>query len=938
MNNNLNILPIFLLLALCLGCQSAADDAENTQDLGWPEVRQTHKPFTRWWWMGNAVDAQNIDTLLETYASAGIGGVEIAPIYGAIGYEDRYLDFLSPAWMDALRFTTAKADSLGMAVDMTLGTGWPYGGPQIKPEQAASKLIVQTYQVSPQGLKEKIVVKDAEQQAFAPELIALTAYNNTGEALNLLDKVTADGHLTWKPEKGQWEVYAAFLGKTGQKVKRAAPGGAGYTMDHLSKDALEVYLHRFDTAFDDNIPKIRAFFNDSYEVYDADFSPALFEAFKQQQGYDLRLHIRELVSEENTEQALRIKADFRETMSQMLLNNFTIPWTQWAHEHHALTRNQAHGSPANLLDLYAAVDIPETETFGSTNFPIKGLKKYTNDQRNVAPDPIMMKFASSGAHITGKPLVSSETFTWLGEHFKVSLAQGKPEVEQLFLAGINHVFFHGTTYSPQDAEWPGWLFYASVNMAPSNSWWPHVKGLNQYITRCQSVLQTGSADNELMIYWPVYDLWQQGGKPDMPLTIHHIEEWLHPTDFYRNVEQLMQTGYAVDFTSDQLLDSTQVAQGMLQVADNSQYKALIIPACDYMPLATLQQLLSLAEAGATMIFEKLPDDVPGWNQLEERREEFQQLKEQWQFEPVADQQGLQAMKKGAGVLLLAENIQQALDYKNIRRESLVDSGLKFIRRDINGNKYYYLVNHTAEDMDEQITLQTEANAVVILNPQDGSQGLAAITPQGDSTQVRVQLASGEALILRTTTSETPDIQAWAYIEQKGEPIQVAGNWQLHFEQGGPVLPKDQPLDKLLSWTALADKDAARFSGTATYTTHFTLPEKSAADYLLKLGDVRESARVWINGEEVGYLWSVPYQARVGQYLKQGDNTLRIEVANLMANRIRDLDQRKVAWRKYHEINFVNLAYEPFDASNWEPQPSGLLGPVEIVPLNEQEGS
>lgn len=923
-----------------LGCQISADHVvQAKKKVEGPDMNSTNKPWTRLWWMGNAVDKENLGKLLEIYAKAGFGGVEITPIYGAMGYEDRYLEYLSPEWMDALRFTTQKADELGMKVDMNLGTGWPFGGPQITPEHAASQLIVQTYTLSAgQSLDEKLKVSDPKQQELNPKLIALTAYGDNGETVSLLDQVAEDGTLRWKPENGNWELYAAFLGKTRQQVKRAAPGGSGYTMDHLSQDALQVYLQRFDEAFGENPPDIRAYFNDSYEVYNADLSPKLLDEFEKRRGYDVRHYLRELVSEEESDKVLRIKADYRKTMAEMLLENFTIPWTQWIHEHNAISRNQAHGSPGNLLDLYAAVDIPETETFGSTSFPIAGLEKYTNDTRNVEPDPVMMKFASSAANITGKPLVSSETFTWLGEHFKVSLAHCKPEVEQVFLAGINHVFFHGTTYSPEDASWPGWMFYASVNFAPSNSFWPHVPGLNEYIARCQSTLQSGKADNELMIYWPIHDVWYDGGKLDKQLSIHGIEEWLHPTPFYKNVARLMEEGYSLDFVSDNLLDSVQVENGRLRASENTGYKTLIIPASDFMPVETFRKVLALAEEGATVILEKLPEDVPGWHALEARRKELRSMVDNMQFEDVGEDGAMQEMKAGEGSIVLTEDVQKALTYKNIEREALTDNGLKFVRRDVDGGKYYYLTNHTADPIDDWIPLQVDAQSVIILNPQDGSRGRAAVSSEGGKAKVRVQMASGEALILQTSSTEAEDMQPWPYVESTAEPIAITGDWHVDFIAGGPELPEDQTLDQLVSWAELPDTNAARFSGTAAYTINFTLPEKTADEYLLKLGDVRESARVWVNDQEVGILWSVPFQAKIGQYLRKGENTMRIEVANLMANRIRDLDRRGVEWRKYHEINFVNLEYQPFDASGWEPQPSGLLGPVTIVPIHLEEKS
>ena len=111
----------------------------------WPAISKTTKPWTRWWWMSSAVDEKNLDKLLTTYSKAGFGGVEVTPIYGATGFEKRYIDFLSPEWMRMLNFTVTKANAVGMGVDMNTGTGWPFGGPQVTYEDAASKLIIQTY-------------------------------------------------------------------------------------------------------------------------------------------------------------------------------------------------------------------------------------------------------------------------------------------------------------------------------------------------------------------------------------------------------------------------------------------------------------------------------------------------------------------------------------------------------------------------------------------------------------------------------------------------------------------------------------------------------------------------------------------------------------------------------------------------------------------------
>lgn len=926
-------LLIALIMAIALNSCTQMENAsqkEEGQVVGvWPELEKENKPWTRWWWMGSAVDKENIGFLLEEYAQAGIGGVEIAPIYGAKDYEDRYIEFLSPKWMDMLQFTVKKADSLHMGVDMTQGTGWPFGGPQVTPEYAASKMIVQTYTLE-QGekLEEKLQVNDPKQQPRA-SLQAVMAYNEQNDILDITDKVSAEGELDWLPEAGKWKIYAAFLGKTRQMVKRAAPGGAGYTLDHFSKKAVDTYLSRFDQAFGEDNYGVRAFYNDSYEVYGANWSVEFFDKFQELRGYDLRNYLRELVSKENSEEIARLKADYRETMADVLLENFTVRWTDWAHRHSSITKNQAHGSPGNLLDLYAAVDIPECETFGSSYFPIPGLRRDSADIRNVDPDPIMLKFASSGAHAAGNNLVSCETFTWLGEHFKTSFSQCKPEVEQVFLSGVNHVFYHGITYSPKDVPWPGWLFYASLNLTTANSLWPHFEGLNGYIARCQSILQSGSADNELAIYWPVYDVWTKPEDMEMLISVHGIDRWLHPTPFYAQSKQLMEAGYAVDFVSDKMLENASIDKGQLKLSSEATaHKVLIIPSTQYMPLATLEQIVKLAKNGATVVMEELPRDVPGLNKLEERRQKFEQLKASLSFATVKE--GIQQMKIGDGEILLAKEVHKALEYKQVYRETLTDTGLKFIRRKTNTGKYYYLVNHTAEVINTSIPLNIAAQAVVIMDPQSTKIGLADVVKEDEKTTVKIQMQPGEALFLHATTNAQPQVAAWEYLEEAEKPILIGGEWQLHFTEGGPQLPADQVLNQLGSWTTLSD-EAEAFSGRVTYTTTFNLAEKEADEYVLDLGKVSESGRVWINGQEVGVLWNIPFQARVGEYLKAGENTIKVEVVNLMANRIRYMDQQGIEWRRYHEINFVNIDYKPFDASSWEPMPSGLLGPVTITP-------
>lgn len=898
----------------------------------WPKSTETAKPWTRWWWMGNAVDEKGLDKQLTTLSKSGFGGVEIVPIYGAKGFEKQYLNYLSPEWMKMLQFTTNKAKTLNMGVDMSVGTGWPIGGPQVDEADAATKMIVQTYTVlSGEKLADKIVLKDEKQKNLKTiKLDVVTAYNEKNEAVVLTEKVNADGSLNWKPTSGKWTIYAVFVGKTLQKVKRAAPCGEGYTLDHFSPDATKDYLKTFDQAFGNSNYGIRSFFNDSYEVYNADWTPDFLNEFKKRRGYDLSPYIKYLVSNEESEIAGRVKADYRETLSELILNRFTKDFTNWAHSKSSKNTNQAHGSPGNLLDLYAAVDIPESETFGSSIFQIPGLKRDTADvQKSDMPDFNMLKFASSAANVTGKKLTSNETFTWLTEHFKTSWSQAKPEVEQVFLSGINHVFYHGTTYTPADIPFPGWLFYASVNFVPENSLWPHLKGLNSYIERTQSVLQSGKSDNELLMYWPVYDQWASPKGKDATFKVHNVKKWLVPTPMYRNLNTLSKMGYSLDMISDKMIGESKSENQKIQFSkEGSAYQVLIIPELTYLPESTLKNILDLAQNGASIIFQNEPKDIPGNFEVEKRRMQLKSLWNQIQFQ---NQSGnLKFANFGKGKIVLSSDIAKALEYLNIEREKLTDTGLKFVRRQFDGGKYYYIVNHTSKEINQDIPLNFIGKQVALMNPKNGDFGLA----QTQNNSVRVQLKSGESLMIKASENSDNSVPKWNYTEKADAPLALNQPWKLTFKEGGPDLPKTRTLKKLEPWTNFTeDPSTQSFSGTGMYTTTLNLKKKNTDDYLLKFDKLYESAKVMVNGQEAGIVWSIPFEINIGKYLKKGKNTIQIEVCNLMANRIRYMDQNKIQWRNYHEINFVNIDYKPFDASNWNVQPSGLDGEIRLIPIH-----
>ena len=890
------------------------------QVTSWPNINVEAKPATRWWWMGSAVDKENLTRNIKSYAEAGMGTLEITPIYGVQGNDANEIPFLSPQWMEMLRHTQSEAHRNGMQIDMNTGTGWPFGSPEVSLEDAASCLLISEYKLKGgERLRVKVEPGDKTQKAHAV-LSRLMGFSDKGICLDLTLKVDSKGMLNWKASKGNWRLIAAFTGKTLQKVKRAAPGGEGYVMDHFSEKSVENYLARFDKAFSNSkVSYPHNFFNDSYEVYKADWTPRFFEEFALRRGYKLEEHLPEFLSEVRSDNTARIISDYRETMAELLQENFTKQWTEWAHSHGAKTRNQAHGSPGNLIDLYATVDVPECEGFGISDFNIKGLRKDSLTRSNDS-DLSMLKYASSAAHIAGKPYISSETFTWLTEHFRTSLSQCKPDIDLMFVSGVNHAYFHGCTYSPKEAEWPGWKFYASIDMSPTNSIWKDAPSFFDYISRCQSFLQMGAPDNDFLLYLPIYDMWQEQDGRLLMFDIHKMSQ--RAPRFIEAVHRIYNAGYDVDYISDNFIRNAQCVDGKIVTSGGISFKALIIPGVKLMPDDVLAKLVKLANEGATLVFlDRFPEDVPGYNALDLRRENFNQWLEK-----------LKSQNKER--ILFGHDYAETLRQTGVRPEIMKrDWGLSCIRRCNEDGYHYFISALKSEDTEGWIPLGVKAKSALFFDPMTGEQGKAALRNVNGQTEVYMQLSSGSSIILKTFSAYDVDVKAWKYFKTSREGISIGiDKFDFCFSTSLPEVHGTLKQVQVGTWTNYNLPEVKNTMGTGVYKTTFVINPLSAPEWMLDLGDVRESAKVIINNKSVATLWAVPFRCMIGKYLKSGINTIEIEVTNLPANRIADLDRRGKEWRVFKEINMVDRNYNKTGYANWESVPSGLLTPVRLIPM------
>lgn len=817
----------------------------QASEVVWPEITRENRIRTRWWWHGSAVDEANLTRELETLRAAGFGGVEITPIYEVRGAEDRRVVLFSDRWYELMRHACEEAARLDMDVDIVPGSGWRLGGATVPEAHRARRLVVKP------------------------------------------------------PEPGSGGRTELFIEPNGETVKRPGPGGEGFSVDVFDAEAVATFAGDFNRRFFEHVPAglVRTQFHDSWE-YTADATRNLFAEFAVRRGYDMRDYADAFVSgfgSLDADIAHRVLHDYRLTLEELALEHFVGSWNASCHAHGILTRNQAHGSPGNILDLYAAVDLPETETF---------LEAY---------HPLIQKFASSAGHVAGRRLISSESFTWLSNHWQSDLGKIKRYADYLFLAGINQIVCHGTAYSPDDAVWPGWLFYASSQINARNPIWRDFPALAEYINRCQSLLQAGAPDEAVLLYWPLPD---QSMHADDRVLRFRIDgdAWFQGDALERIGFALRDAGVPFDYVSDRQLQAASVKEGVVQCPGAS-YRAVVLPPLCFLPPETAQALLKLLRGGVRIVSCSSPDgwDVPGLSDLESRRVTLRETTRE-----IAAHPGLVVTDDPASALASIPRAVEPLQQ---------GTGLRCLRRRMDdGAIQYFIVNTGDAVFHGSVRFATDGRHAMIRDPWSRRVGVAEMSVEG--LVLRLEPAESRFVtVMDKPVSGAP----WEDWVPTGHPLMtIEGPWAVRFVAGGPQLPPPMRLSRLQSLSHLGDGELERFAGTIRYECTFAVPEGEPKDLVLELGEVQRSARVFVNEVEIGVSILSPHRHRLpARCLKDGENRLAIEVTTLAVNRIRDLDRRGVDWKIFQDINFVDDAYEPFDASDWPVEPIGLLGPVVV---------
>ena len=861
-----------------------------------PEAR----PMMRWWWFGPAVTKPELARELQTMQQAGIGGVEIQPVYPmALDDPDkgiRNLRYLSPEFLDAISFANRTARSLGLRVDITLGSGWPYGGPGTTPKLSAYGLGVSADPIS--GNRSFPPPPTTSADIFIAEF----AVNGTEQHFDPASARRID--LTgFVAPPGTTTVLYFVAGPTGQEVKRAAFGAEGSVLDHFSRDAIDEHLRDVAeplvAAFGDQPPY--SVFSDSLEVEGADWTPNLPEEFLKRRGYDLIPHLPELVAG-GTPEAEAVRHDWGKTLSELIRENYLAPLTAFAESHHTLFRSQTYGDPAVTLADEATPNLIEGEGMQWRQFSY-------------------CRWATSAAHLYGRNVASAETWTWLhSPAFRATPLDVKAEADRMFLLGVNQFVGHGWPYSPSSAGEPGYAFYAAAVFNEHNPWFAVMPEITKYLTRVSWLLRQGKPANDVAILLPEDDA-QAAFTPGHVSVTDEMSRRISP----ELMASILDAGYNLDFIDAATIDKL----GTIP------YPILIIPPTERIPLSTTKILYRRCSSIHIIGIGKMPSLAPG-------------LLDQKDSPQIADAFGhiFQGAECRGQQLDSTANLPAALHKALLPDLDATGqtAGLGFIHRKLPDRDIYFVANTGNQPIEAQVRFRSSNRSVQAWDPDGGEVVLSAELGSDPAQSIPLRLAPYESRIFILSGVRGP-VNHLSGIDLRGQGREIADlsrNWRVRFGKDA----KPETLNTLTSWT---DMPLRRYySGEATYERSFSIgkqpmprdlpftldfgpgtpiPDDRPADadgmHALLDPPIREAAIVFVNGKRVGTLWHPPYRLDITPYVDPGENTLEIRVYNTAINELAGQPPRDLtALRAKYGTRF-----EPQDQDRIHPIPSGLLGSV-----------
>jgi hypothetical protein len=865
------------------------------------------RPMMRWWWFGPAVERDELARELQTMKEGGIGGVEIQPVY-PLELDDpqtgfRNLPFLSPDFLKMVSFAAHTGQNLGMRVSITLGSGWPYGGAWVPVTESAGMLRVIAVQTS-----------ENEHSVAVPSIrngeILLAAFLAPGSPAHYdaehAEQVASiqNGRLTLPVNLAGAHVALFFISsRTGQQVKRPSVGADGFVIDHFSAEAVQDHLKNVATpliqAFGDHPPY--SVFSDSLEVYQADWTRDFLTEFRNRRGYDLTPHLPEMIAGTSPE-AADLRYDWARTLAELIDQNYLAAINTWAHAHDTHFRSQSYGVPAVTLSSNARVDLPEGE--GSQ---WHGPFSFT-------------RWATSASHVYGRPITSSETWTWLhSPPFRATPLDMKAEADTFFLQGINQLMGHGWPYSPPSAGDPGWNFYAAAVFNNHNPWWIVMPDVTSYLTRMSWLLRQGKPANDVAVLLPEADA-QANTRLGEATVSGQMGKLLGP-----DLEpQILDAGYNFDYIDSEAINRMGI-----------HYPVLVIPGVTRLPLATYHTIQEYAQKGGIVIATgSLPSRAPGFLESPHDTAAVEQISRELFSSDAHNAKHIQNISDLGATLRASLQPDVALSPET--------PAVGFIHRELVDGDLYFIANTDNRPHTFTATFRTKRRDAAWWNPYDGK-----VSSGGTGPEIRMSLAPYESRVV-VFSDEAPqeerNVTATSFA-----PIDLSHGWAVTLDKTGV----HETMDALHSW---ADNDAGKYySGTATYTRAVDVPDNvaHAGAVMLDFGagtpvergkmnfpgtrtwldtPLRDAALVYVNGKLAGSVWHPPFALDIGSYLHAGSNELKIVVANTAINELagRAAPDYRLLWARYGK------RFAPQDEEHMQPLPSGILGPLRLLSRQDSE--
>jgi len=859
------------------------------------------KPMMRWWWFGPSVVNAELEREIKAMKAGGFGGFEIQPVYpmelddAARGIKN--VPYLSPEFLDAVGFANRTGRANGLRVDMTLASGWPYGGPHIGVDNAASRLRMASATL-PAGATSFALpaVMNGEKlvATFVGEGSSANVKNVDTSKLQLIEPAAqGTGRAAIKPANTERVVVFYVASRTGQQVKRPALGAEGFVLDHLSRKAIDHHLkvvaEPLMKAFGDAPPY--AVFSDSLEVYNTDWTDDFLDEFRKRRGYDLKPYLPALFSGQGPD-AAGARHDWVLTQTELVNERYLTPLNDWAKAHNTQFRSQTYGEPAVSMSSNRLVALPEGEGPQFREFSFTRL-------------------ATSAGHLYGRPVISAETWTWLhSPAFAATPLDMKAEADRMLLEGVNLFVGHGWPYTPPATREPGYSFYAAAVFNDHNPWWNVMPQVNSYLTRMSYLMRQGEPANQVALFLPNDDVYAAmvPGKVSLSAEMHkHITPEL--------TTQILDAGQNLDYVD---------AESVLALG--IKHPVLVMPHVTRLAPQVLAKLQDYVRGGGRIIaVGRKPSLAPGLQDAKRLSSQVAQasnlLFASKNVQLVANDAAVGAALKSA----LAPDLQLS---NNV-------SDVGFVRRKLKDADIYFVANTSNRAVKASARFGSKRAAAAWLDPDSGKLTLASTTPTLD-------LAPYESRVLVFTDAPLPGTAQAPQLAAPAVLADLSQDWSVAFPGAQP-----QAMKQLRSWT---DDEATRhFSGEAVYSKSVTLsadqlqgqrvvldfgqgtaletvPKVPAGMRAMLESPVREAAQVFVNGKPAGAVWRPPYSVDVTPLLAAGANRIEVRVANSALN-VR-------AGQTLPDYRLLNVRYgerfKPQDTELVKPVPSGILGPVRLM--------